>query len=99
MSSVPADFDIKKLKDRNYKGDDFNIKQELGQGPFAERRCTDMLCCTIFTLFLLGMAFLTGYGYVNGDPNKLISPIDGDGNICGVTAGYEDYQYLFIADI
>jgi choline transporter-like protein 2/4/5 len=99
MSSVPEGFDVKKLKDRNYKGEDFNVKQELGKGPFGERKCTDLLCCLFFTLFVVGMAILTGYGYANGDPDKLISPIDGDGKICGVTPGYEDYQYLFIADI
>lgn len=99
MSSVPQDFDVKCLKDRNYKGDDFNIKQELGQGPFSERKCTDLACCLFFTVFLGGMATLTVYGYINGDVNKLMSPIDSDGNICGVTPGYTDYPYLFIADI
>ena len=99
MSSVPQGFDVTKLKDRNYKGEDFNIKQELGNGPFNQRRCTDMLCCLIFTLFIVGMGVCTIFGYAHGDPNKLVSPIDGDGNICGVTDGYQDYPYLFIADI
>ena len=30
MSSLPPNFDVNKLKDRNYKGDDFNVKPELG---------------------------------------------------------------------
>lgn len=99
MSSVPAGFDINKLKDRNYKGDDFNVKASLGEGPFNERRCTDVFMCIFFCIFLGGMGFCTAYGYANGDPNKLIAPIDGDGNICGVTPGYEDYGYLFIGNI
>ena len=99
MSSVPEGFDVKTLKDRNYKGEDFNIKTELGAGPFAERRCTDIFCCLIFTVFLGAMGFCSGYGYMYGHPDKLLSPIGGDGNICGVSPGFEDYPYLFIADI
>ena len=99
MTSVPEGFDVKQLKDRDYKGEDFNIKQELGGGPFKERRCTDIFCCLIFTLFLSGMGYCAAYGFMNGNPDKLLSPIDGDNKICGVTKGYEDYPYLFVADI
>ena len=99
MSSVPAGFDVKRLKDRNYKGDDFNIRTDLMKDPFNNRRCTDIFCCLIFVVFLGGMGALTYYGYAHGDPNKLVSPIDGDGKICGWSEGYEDYPYLFIADI
>ena len=45
------------------------------------------------------MGVCTVFGYTHGDPNKLVSPIDGDGKICGVTDGYQDYPYLFIGDI
>ena len=45
----------------------------------------------------MGACTLYGYGY--GHPKKLLSPIDGDKNICGVTNGYQDYPYLFIGDI
>ena len=99
MSSIPAGFDINKLKDRSYKGDDFNVKPELGSGPFQNRKCTDVFMCIIFAVFIGGMGFCTSWGYANGNPNKLIAPIDGDGNICGVTPGYEEYEYLFIGDI
>ena len=99
MSSLPDGFDMSKLKDRNYKGDDFNVKKDLGEGPFKERRMTDMLCCIFFLAFLTGMGFCTVFGYSNGKPGKLIAPIDGDKNICGVDAGYEDLPNLFIGDI
>ena len=55
--------------------------------------------CIIFAVFLTGMGFCTSWGYMNGNPHKLVAPIDGDGNICGVTPGFEDYHYLFIGDI
>ena len=88
MSSLPDGFDPKRLKDRNYKGDDFNVRKDLGKGPYSERRCTDILCCLFFTAFIVGMAVATGYGFMNGNPSKLVAPIGGDGNICGVTEGY-----------
>ena len=99
MSSLPPGFDVNRLKDRNYKGEDFNVKAELGNGPFNNRRCTDVFCCLLFLVFLGGMGFCTAYGYQYGEPSKLIAPIDGDRNICGVDEGYKDYPYLFIGDI
>ena len=45
------------------------------------------------------MGACTFYGYMYGHPDKLISPIGGDGNICGVSEGYEEYPYLFIGEI
>ena len=45
------------------------------------------------------MAACTIYGFSYGQPNKMMAPIDGDSNICGVTPGYEDYPDLFIGDI
>ena len=45
------------------------------------------------------MATCTIYGYKFGQPTKLMAPIDGDKNICGITPGYEEYPDLFIGDI
>ena len=45
------------------------------------------------------MAACTTHGYLYGEPANLIAPIDGDGNICGMSTGYEDYGHLFIGDI
>lgn len=45
------------------------------------------------------MGFATIYGYINGNPGKLIAPIDGSKNICGYSTGFEDYPRLYIDDI
>ena len=66
MSSLPEGFDVSKLKDKNYKGDDFFVKKELGSGPFNDRKCTDVFCCLIFTFFVIGMGFCAGYGFMYG---------------------------------
>ena len=101
MSSLPADFDVSKLKGDNkdyLKGIKFD--KTLAQSPVEKpRRCTDIICCLIFSAVVVGMFICTFYGYINGEPWKLIAPIDGDGNICGWTAGYEDYSHLYIGDI
>ena len=53
----------------------------------------------LFLAFLVGMLAAAIYGYVNGDPYKLIAPIDGAGNICGFDPGYVEYPKLYIANI
>lgn len=78
MSSAPKDFDINKLKDRNYKGEDFEFSEELTKGPFEQRKCTDVLFALIFASFLGGMGYMTYHGYTHGNPGKVMAPIDGD---------------------
>ena len=45
------------------------------------------------------MGVATVYGYINGNPGKLIAPIDANEKICGYSEGYEDYPVLYIDDI
>mmetsp|Transcript_28906 Transcript_28906/g.35728 ORF Transcript_28906/g.35728 Transcript_28906/m.35728 type:complete len:192 (+) Transcript_28906:191-766(+) len=45
------------------------------------------------------MGWATIYGYVNGNPGKLIAPIDSNKNICGYDSGLEDYPKLYIDNI
>ena len=45
------------------------------------------------------MGYCSVFGMMNGHPDKLLSPIGGDGKICGVSPGYEDYPYLYVGDI
>ena len=100
MTSIPADFDRNQLADRNWKGDGITINKDIARKPTEKnRRCTDILCCIIFLAFLVGMLTAAIYGYVNGDPWKLIAPIDGDKNICGFTPGYGEYPKLYIGSI
>ena len=99
MSSLPKDFDIKKISDRNYKGDDFQVNPKLVKEPFNNRKFTDLVMALVFLVFLGGMGFMTGYGYVNGNPNELLAPIDTAMNICGFTEAAKDYPYLYIYDV
>jgi len=100
MSSLPEDFDRSQLKDRKWKGEGIQVNKDIARGPTEKsRRCTDLLCCIVFLAFLGGMGTATVYGYINGNPGKLIAPIDGNEMICGYSPGYEDYPKLYIDDI
>lgn len=47
-----------------------------------KRSCTDIICCCLFIAFLVGMAGVSGYGFINGDPYMLLTAWDYDGNYC-----------------
>lgn len=64
-----------------------------------ERKCTDILCLIVFIAYLGAMGFMTVYGFIKGDVDKLLAPLDGAGNFCGVTKGYKNYPYLYIANL
>ena len=101
MSAVPKDFDYKKLsgQDREFLNE-IRFDQNLAQSPVEKpRRCTDIICCLIFSATIGAMFAATFYGYAVGEPWKLLAPIDGDLNICGFTPGYEEYTKLYIGDI
>lgn len=99
MSSLPDDFDIGKLSDRKYKGEDFNVNPKLVKEPFNNRKCTDVLMGMFFFLFLSGMVSGTVLGYIKGNPGQLTAPIDSSERICGYSEGTENYPYLYIYDI
>ena len=48
-----------------------------------DRGCTDILCCLVFIAFIVVFVGVAGYGFTNGDPYKLLSTWDKDGNACG----------------
>ena len=101
MSSLPADFDVSKLKgDNKAYLNGIKFDKDLAQSPVNKpRRCTDIVCCMIFSAAVVGMFICTIIGYSSGEPWKLVAPIDGESNICGYTPGYEDYQHLYIGKI
>ena len=100
MSSIPDDFDSSKLKDRKWKGEDITMNKDIARSPTNKpRRCTDVLCCILFTAFVTGMLVSAIYGYAAGEPWKLIAPIDGDNRVCGYDEAVKDYPKLYIDNI
>ena len=74
-----------------------------------ERSCTDMICCVVFLLFIACMGGVSVYAFQEGDPWKILTPFDSDGNRCGfpdqsATPGlgvrdFTEYKYKFYTDL
>jgi hypothetical protein len=54
--------------------------------------------CLAFLVFIAGMAGVASYGFANGDPEKIITPLDAVGNQCGL-GDLADYPYLYIVQV
>uniref|UniRef100_A0A8C6X167 Choline transporter-like protein n=1 Tax=Naja naja TaxID=35670 RepID=A0A8C6X167_NAJNA len=52
-------------------------------GPIHNRHCTDVLCCGIFVVVILGYIALGIVAWVHGDPRKVAYPTDSYGQFCG----------------
>ena len=93
-------FDYNKLKDRDYKGEDYNVDKSLADGPMDtdKRRCTDCLFLIIWFAFLIGMMAMTIDGYVNGDAAYMLAPINQYKQVCGYGL-MKDYPYLYAPDL
>ena len=74
-----------------------------------ERSCTDFLCCILFGIFVAAMVFVTMFAVEKGDPNRILTPFDSDGNECGqplqiATGGlgqrdFSPYKYKYFTSI
>ncbi|XP_037545636.1 choline transporter-like protein 2 [Nematolebias whitei] len=53
------------------------------KGPIQNRGCTDIFCCILFIIFLLGYFAVGILAWSQGDPKKVIYPTDSRGQFCG----------------
>ncbi|XP_062920880.1 choline transporter-like protein 5 isoform X1 [Mobula hypostoma] len=53
------------------------------KGPIHNRHCTDILCCVLFVVVILGYIALGVIAWVHGDPKKIVYPTDSRGQFCG----------------
>ncbi|VTJ85976.1 Hypothetical predicted protein, partial [Marmota monax] len=51
--------------------------------PVVERNFTDVLCCIIFLLFIMGYIVVGLVAWVHGDPRRVAYPTDSKGHFCG----------------
>ena len=77
------------LKENAALADGMNRKQ---------RSCQDIICLIIFLAYVGGMIFITIYGFAHGNITKLLAPIDGNSNFCGI-GDYKDYPNLYIGNL
>ncbi|XP_067369431.1 choline transporter-like protein 5-B isoform X3 [Channa argus] len=53
------------------------------RGPVHNRNCTDVFCCFIFVIVILGYITLGTVAWIHGDPRKVVYPTDSHGQFCG----------------
>ncbi|XP_012720290.2 choline transporter-like protein 5-A [Fundulus heteroclitus] len=53
------------------------------RGPVQNRSCTDVVCCIIFVIVILGYIALGTVAWIHGDPRKIVYPTDSQGQFCG----------------
>ncbi|XP_048870095.1 choline transporter-like protein 2 isoform X2 [Brienomyrus brachyistius] len=70
------------------------------KGPVYNRGCTDVICCILFILALLGYFVVGILAWSQGDPRKVIYPTDSSGQFCGqVGTKLEKRPFLFYFNI
>ncbi|XP_019649303.1 choline transporter-like protein 4 isoform X2 [Ailuropoda melanoleuca] len=68
------------------------------RGPIRNRSCTDIICCVLFLLFILGYIVVGIVAWVYGDPRQVLYPRNSTGAYCGVGAN-KDKPYLLYFNI
>ncbi|XP_060561474.1 choline transporter-like protein 2 [Ruditapes philippinarum] len=53
------------------------------QGPVRKRSCTDIICCLIFVVFVLGLVVVGYFAFTYGNPRLLLYPMNSDKELCG----------------
>ncbi|KAK7888905.1 hypothetical protein WMY93_024465 [Mugilogobius chulae] len=53
------------------------------RGPIHNRNCTDVACCFIFIIVIIGYIALGTVAWSLGDPRKVVYPTDSRGQFCG----------------
>ncbi|KAF6365351.1 solute carrier family 44 member 4 [Rhinolophus ferrumequinum] len=68
------------------------------RGPIKNRSCTDVICCVLFLLFILGYIVVGIVAWVYGDPQQVLYPRNSTGAYCGMGAN-KDKPYLLYFNI
>ncbi|KAM6185055.1 choline transporter-like protein 4 [Rhynchocyon petersi] len=68
------------------------------RGPIKNRGCTDIICCVLFLLFILGYIVVGLVAWVYGDPRQVLYPRNSTGAYCGLGEN-KDKPYLLYFNI
>ncbi|XP_019905474.1 choline transporter-like protein 2 isoform X2 [Esox lucius] len=70
------------------------------KGPIHNRGCTDVLCCILFVVAIIGYFAVGILAWSQGDPRKVIYPTDSTGQFCGQAGTpLEKKPFLFYFNI
>ncbi|CAL8292546.1 unnamed protein product [Merluccius merluccius] len=67
-------------------------------GPIHKRSCTDIICCVLFMLVLLGYMVVGIIAWIYGDPRHVLYPRNSTGSFCGIDQN-KDKPNVFYFDI
>uniref|UniRef100_A0A8C4FG25 Choline transporter-like protein n=1 Tax=Catagonus wagneri TaxID=51154 RepID=A0A8C4FG25_9CETA len=68
------------------------------RGPIRNRSCTDIICCLLFFVFILGYIAVGLVAWVYGDPQQVLYPRNSTGAYCGIGEN-KDKPYLLYFNI
>ncbi|XP_046496199.1 choline transporter-like protein 4 isoform X4 [Equus quagga] len=68
------------------------------RGPIKNRGCTDIICCLLFFVFILGYIVVGIVAWVYGDPQQVLYPRNSTGAYCGIGMN-KDKPYLLYFNI
>ncbi|XP_004390821.1 choline transporter-like protein 4 isoform X2 [Trichechus manatus latirostris] len=68
------------------------------RGPIKNRGCTDVICCVLFLIFILGYIVVGIVAWVYGDPRQVLYPRNSTGAYCGLGEN-KDKPYLLYFNI
>ncbi|KAM5262428.1 choline transporter-like protein 4 [Ctenodactylus gundi] len=68
------------------------------RGPIKNRSCTDVICCVLFLVFILGYIVVGIVAWVYGDPRQVLYPRNSTGAYCGV-GDNKDKPYVLYFNI
>nr|XP_013012429.1 choline transporter-like protein 4 isoform X1 [Cavia porcellus] len=68
------------------------------RGPIKNRGCTDIICCLLFLVFILGYIAVGLVAWVYGDPRQVLYPRNSTGAYCGVGEN-KDKPYVLYFNI
>ncbi|KAK4473814.1 hypothetical protein MN116_003148 [Schistosoma mekongi] len=77
--------------------EDADVKTLRIMGPARNRTCTDVPCCVIFSIFIIGFLVVTLWSFAMGDYKRVLYPTNSQGRVCG--RDVPDKPYLFFFDL
>lgn len=79
----------------NYDNRHLDENHPYDGSGMATRTCTDLPCMVIFIGYMIGMGFISAYGFENGNPRRLTHAFNYKGELCGVDSQVFDKPLLF----
>ncbi|KAL2791592.1 choline transporter-like protein 4 isoform 2 [Daubentonia madagascariensis] len=65
------------------------------RGPIKNRGCTDVICCILFLLFIVGYIVVGIVAWMYGDPQQVLYPRNSTGAYCGIGENKDKPHLLY----